>query len=59
MLDKETSVERLLNFYMGKNTPNRQKFIINNLKVEIDLVEEEDEEAAILIKNNLLTTNAL
>ena len=58
MLDKETSVERLLNFYMGKNTPHRQKFIINNLKVEIDLVEDGDEEAAILEKNNLLTTNA-
>jgi topoisomerase-4 subunit B len=58
MLGKETSIERLLNFYMGKNTPHRQKFIINNLKVEIDLVEEGDEEAAILEKNNLLTTNA-
>ena len=57
MLGKETSIERLLNFYMGKNTPHRQKFIINNLKVEIDLVEDEYEEAAILEKNNLLTTN--
>ncbi|MFT6995521.1 MAG: topoisomerase-4 subunit B, partial [Maribacter sp.] len=28
-------------FYMGKNTPDRQKFIIENLKVEIDLVEED------------------
>jgi len=58
MLGKETSIEKLLNFYMGKNTPHRQKFIINNLKVEIDLVEEDDEEAAILEKNDLLTTNA-
>ena len=40
MLDKAISIEELLNFYMGKNTPDRQKFIINNLKVEIDLVEE-------------------
>lgn len=40
MLNKETSVEQLLEFYMGKNTPERQKFIINNLKVELDLIEE-------------------
>jgi len=40
MLDKETSIEKLLEFYMGKNTPDRQKFIIDNLKVELDIVEE-------------------
>ncbi|TLF44901.1 DNA topoisomerase IV subunit B [Maribacter aurantiacus] len=40
MLDKAMSIEELLNFYMGKNTPDRQEFIIENLKVEIDLVEE-------------------
>jgi len=41
MLDKEMSIEQMLEFYMGKNTPDRQKFIINNLKVELDYVEEE------------------
>ncbi|GAB5563258.1 MAG: DNA topoisomerase IV subunit B [Winogradskyella sp.] len=40
MLDKDTTIEDLLKFYMGKNTPDRQEFIINNLKVELDLVEE-------------------
>lgn len=40
MLDKEKSIEEMLQFYMGKNTPDRQKFIIENLKVELDLVEE-------------------
>ena len=40
MLDKEMSVDKLLEFYMGKNTPERQKFIINHLKVEMDLIEE-------------------
>jgi topoisomerase-4 subunit B len=40
MLDKETGIEDLLQFYMGKNTPDRQGFIIDNLKVEMDLVEE-------------------
>ena len=40
MLDKEMPIEKLLEFYMGKNTPDRQKFIIQNLKVELDLAEE-------------------
>jgi len=42
MLDKGTTVEQLLEFYMGKNTMDRQKFIIENLKVELDLAEELD-----------------
>ncbi len=40
MMDKNTSVEQLLSFYMGKNTPDRQEFIINNLKVELDVIEQ-------------------
>lgn len=40
MLDKAISIESLLEFYMGKNTPDRQKFIINNLRVELDVAEE-------------------
>ena len=40
MLDKSMSIEDLLAFYMGKNTPNRQEFIINNLKVELDEIVE-------------------
>ncbi len=40
MMDKNTSVEQLLSFYMGKNTPDRQEFIIKNLKVEVDALEE-------------------
>ncbi|MCH9661090.1 MAG: type IIA DNA topoisomerase subunit B [Bacteroidetes bacterium] len=39
MLDKQMSIEEMLSFYMGKNTPDRQKFIINNLKVELDAIE--------------------
>ena len=39
MMDKNTSVEQLLSFYMGKNTPDRQEFIIKNLKVELDTME--------------------
>ena len=39
MMDKNTSIEQLLSFYMGKNTPDRQEFIIKNLKVDLDVVE--------------------
>lgn len=40
MLDDGMSIDDLLKFYMGKNTPDRQEFIIDNLKVEMDLIEE-------------------
>ena len=36
IINKETSVDDLLSFYMGKNTPERQNFIIDNLKFDID-----------------------
>lgn len=39
MLRKEDAVADLLNFYMGKNTSDRQNFIINNLRVEEDAAE--------------------
>ncbi len=37
--DYSTTIDKLLSFYMGKNTPDRQQFIIDNLKVELDIVE--------------------
>jgi topoisomerase-4 subunit B len=40
MLLPETHIQQLLEYYMGKNTMQRQEFIIDNLKVELDLVEE-------------------
>ncbi|GGF27126.1 DNA topoisomerase IV subunit B [Echinicola rosea] len=40
ILNKDTKIADLLTFFMGKNTPNRQSFIIDNLKVEKDIVEE-------------------
>lgn len=40
MLDKALQLESLLKFYMGKNTPERQEFIIDNLRVELDTIEE-------------------
>jgi topoisomerase-4 subunit B len=40
MLLPETHIQQLLEYYMGKNTMQRQEFIIDNLKIELDLVEE-------------------
>ena len=42
ILDRHKSESEMLQFYMGKNTPDRQKFIIDNLKVELDLLNEEE-----------------
>ena len=40
MVMPETHIQQILEYYMGKNTQERQEFIINNLKVELDLAEE-------------------
>ena len=45
MMLPDTHIQQLLEYYMGKNTPTRQEFIIDNLQLEVDLVEE------VLIKN--------
>ena len=39
ILSKDASIHEVLSFYMGKNTPDRQSFIIDNLKVEEDIIE--------------------
>jgi topoisomerase-4 subunit B len=38
ILEQGDHIQNLLEYYMGKNTMDRQEFIINNLKVELDLV---------------------
>lgn len=43
ILSKEQSLKNLLEYYMGKNTPDRQQHIIQNLRVEVDFVGEEEE----------------
>jgi topoisomerase IV subunit B len=40
ILEHGDHIQQLLEYYMGKNTQERQEFIINNLKVELDTVEE-------------------
>jgi topoisomerase-4 subunit B len=36
----ETHVQQILEYFMGKNTPERQEFIIGNLKIELDKAED-------------------
>lgn len=36
IVTQEISIEKILDYYMGKNTPERQEFIINNLVIELD-----------------------
>jgi topoisomerase-4 subunit B len=42
LLGKEGHIAKLLEFYMGKNSPDRQDFIIDNLRIELDKVEAKD-----------------
>ena len=41
IMEQGEHIQNLLEYYMGKNTPSRQEFIINNLQVEIDDAVEE------------------
>ncbi|MBT5380284.1 MAG: type IIA DNA topoisomerase subunit B [Opitutae bacterium] len=44
MIKTKSSIKEMLKFYMGKNTPDRQEFIIENLRVEQDVADEEKDE---------------
>lgn len=44
----DSNLHKILEFYMGKNTPTRQEFIIDNLRIELDKVERDDEEKIVL-----------
>ncbi|MEK0421436.1 MAG: type IIA DNA topoisomerase subunit B [Bacteroidetes bacterium] len=45
VLSADSSIEKVLSYYMGKNTPERQEFIIDNLVIEKDITDEDDEPA--------------
>jgi len=47
ILNEETHLDHVLDYYMGKNTPERQEFIIGNLRVELDAVEDGNHPGAI------------
>lgn len=44
ILSKDQKIVQLLEYYMGKNTPDRQKHIVNNLRVEVDVAAEEQKQ---------------
>ncbi len=48
ILRKDTTIPKLLEYYMGKNTPDRQAFIIDNLRIEKDLFDTEPEVADVI-----------
>jgi topoisomerase-4 subunit B len=47
ILPEDTNLNHVLDYYMGKNTPERQEFIISNLRVELELIDTPEEEAKI------------
>jgi topoisomerase IV subunit B len=47
ILTEDMNIDHVLDYYMGKNTPERQEFIIDNLRVEIDVIDTPEEEAQI------------
>jgi topoisomerase-4 subunit B len=48
ILPEETNLDHVLDYYMGKNTPERQEFIIGNLRFEIDVIDAPEEEAPVI-----------
>jgi topoisomerase IV subunit B len=46
-LPEDTNLDHVLDYYMGKNTPERQEFIIENLRFEIDVIDTPEEEAQV------------
>jgi topoisomerase-4 subunit B len=52
VLRSDTTIQKLLSYYMGKNTPERQMFIIDNLKVEKDIVDKNKVEVLSLEEEN-------
>ncbi len=48
VLSEDTDIDQVLSYYMGKNTPARQLFIIDNLRVETDDIAEKEAEMAVV-----------
>ena len=48
ILTEDMNIDHVLDYYMGKNTPERQDFIIENLRIELDVIDTPEEEAQIL-----------
>jgi topoisomerase IV subunit B len=48
LITEKTNIDKLLEYYMGKNTMERQEFIINNLRVEDNIIDTPEEEAQVM-----------
>ncbi len=48
ILTEDMNIDHVLDYYMGKNTPERQEFIIDNLRFELDVIDTPEEEAQLL-----------
>jgi topoisomerase-4 subunit B len=46
-MPEDTNLSHVLDYYMGKNTPERQEFIIDNLRIELDVIDTKEEEEQI------------
>ncbi len=46
-MPEDTNLSHVLDYYMGKNTPERQEFIIGNLRIELDVIDTKEEEEQI------------
>ncbi len=53
LMGEDTSIEGILGYYMGKNTPQRQDFIIDNLRIELDAVEDDNDPDKIVEENEV------
>jgi len=48
LIQDDTSIDKVLEYYMGKNTQERQDFIIENLRFEVDVIEENAKSSALV-----------
>jgi topoisomerase-4 subunit B len=48
LIKREDQIQQLMEFYMGKNTPDRQNFIIDNLIIEEDRLDNEEDENVVV-----------
>ena len=55
-IDAHESIKEMLKFFMGKNTPERQEYIIRNLRFELDLVDEDAEKSEDELKQKISPT---
>ena len=58
-IDAHESIKEMLKFFMGKNTPERQQYIIRNLRFEVDIVDKKEEAPVDSEKKSLPSTTVV